>query len=458
MCTDNITRRGFLVGCSAGIAGLAGSRFNTLAFAGDGVHNQETLVVVFLRGGIDGLNFMPPIAGSDRGHYETARPGLQVPNSGAGAALGLDAQFGMHPSAAPLHELYQDGKLALVHATGMPTESTRSHFDAMDYIELGTPGIKGTSSGWLTRHLQSATNLPDEIIMPSLAVGSLQQVSQLGNYETINLTDPGNFRFDSGAWRWRDAQRTALRRLYQGGSTNIHLAGTQALDAVDIIELNGGGNYTPSNGAVYPAGSFGENLQVVAQMIKLNLGLRVATVDLGGWDTHEGQGDGSGGYFAGLVGELSQGLAALYTDLDSGGADNPVNKMTVVGHSEFGRRFGENGDGGSDHGYGNVMMVLGGETNGGLYGSWPGLAPGQLFEGMDLAVTTDFRQVLSELLIRRMGNNQIGTIFPGYLGYSPMGLVQGTDLPPDYSGGLSSLFSDDFESGGPSSWTIVNGG
>ncbi|MCB1055724.1 MAG: DUF1501 domain-containing protein, partial [Acidobacteria bacterium] len=435
------TRRGFLMGCSAAIAAMAGSRIHSVAF-GDtaGGYNEETLVVIFLRGGMDGLNLVAPIDGADRGFYEAARPHLQLPVSGAGAALALDAQFGLHPAAAPLHDLWQNGSLGIVHAIGM-TEPNRSHFDAMEFIELGTPGVKSTTSGWLARHLSSAQNLPLEIVMPSLAVGDLQPTSLLGDRETINLTDPGQFRFSEGPWLWRNAQRTALRAILEGGSTILHQSATQALDAVDIIELYTGDNYVPANGAVYPSGSFGDDLQVVAQMIKLGLGLRIVTLDLGGWDTHESQGDGSGGYFAGLVAQLAEGLGAFYLDLDGAGSQAFTQKLTVVVQSEFGRRFAENGDHGCDHGHGNTMLVLGGHVNGGFHGSWPGLAPGQLYEGIDLAVTTDYRRVLSEILIRRLGNNQLGTIFPGYGGYSPLGVVQGTDLPPDYSGGRTTLFA-----------------
>lgn len=449
-------------GCSAAIAALAGSRFDTLAFADPtkgGGFNEEVLLVIFLRGGMDGLNLLPPLDGADRGFYEAARPQLQLPTSGPDAALSLDAQFGLHPAAAPLLDLFQDGRLAFIQAAGM-TEANRSHFDAMDFVELGTPGNKSTTTGWLTRHLVSAENLPDEIIMPSVAVGDLQPTSFLGSRETISLDDPRRFTLDTGPYHWRDAQRLSLRRLYEGDSTWLHLSGLQALDALDIIELNVAGDYMPANGAVYPEGPFGDHLQVVARMIKLGLGLRTTTLDLGGWDTHENQGTGSGGLFAALVGQLAQGLAALYTDLDGAGAANYTQRLTVMVQSEFGRRFWQNGDLGTDHGHGNVMMLLGGNVNGGLHGTWPGLAPDQLFEGDDLAVTTDYRRILSEVLIRRMGNNKLGTIFPGYSDYQPLGVVQGTDLPPDYgdgSGGPGSIFTDGFESGDVSRWSSFVG-
>jgi len=226
---------------------------------------------------------------------------------------------------------------------------------------------------------------------------------------------------------------------------------------MDTIELNTAGSYTPANGATYPQNSFGDALRVVAEMVKSGLGLRVAALDLGGWDTHNGQGDGSGGYFAGAIGSLAGGLAALYTDLDGSGASNHTQRLTVVVQSEFGRRLVQNADRGTDHGHGNVMMVLSGNANGGVHGQWPGLAPAQLFDNADLAVTTDFRRVFSEILIRRMGNNHLGYVFPGYSGYSPLGVVSGTDIPPDYTAGADGLFADGFEIGSEAMWSSTAG-
>ncbi len=451
------SRRSFVKGCSAAVAGLAGTRFTNLAFGAPGSgYNDETLVVVFLRGGMDGLNVVVPLAGADRGYYEAARPDLQLPSSGAGAALPLVGQFGLHPAAAPLHPLYQDGKLSIVNATGLK-EANRSHFDAQEYIERGTPGDRTTSTGWLARHFASARNLPDEIVMPSLSVGNTQATSLFGDRDTINLTDPDSFNLQIGPWGWRDAQRYALRHLYEGDSTWLHESGLQALDSMDIIELNSTGSYSPANGAAYPENSFGEALQVVAQMVKMGLGLRVSALDLGGWDTHNGQGDGSGGYFAGLLGTLAAGLAALYTDLDGAGSENFSQRLTVVVQSEFGRRLVQNADRGTDHGHGNLMWVLSGSASGGVHGTWPGLAPGQLFDSADLAVTTDFRRILSEILIRRMGNNHLGFVFPGYTDYSPLGVVSGIDIPPDYTANADGIFADGFEIGGAGTWSAVTG-
>ena len=451
----NPTRRGFVAGCSAAIAGMAGTRFPSLAFANPGeTPNNEIFVVVFLRGGTDGLNVVVPISGADRTYYELARPNIAVPLSGADSALSLDGQFGFHRRAQPLHELYQSGKVAVINATGLD-EATRSHFDSMEFIERGTPGVKTTSTGWLARHFTSAHNLPSEIVVPSVSVGNLQATSLLGDRDTINMSDPGSFNLQIGPWEWRNAQRAALRHMYTGDDTWLHATGLQALDAMDIVELNSSGNYTPANGAVYPSNNFGDGLQVIAQMTKLDLGLRVATIDLGGWDTHNNQGTNGAGYFAGVVGTLAEGLAALYTDLDGAGGGNYTQRLTMVVQSEFGRRLGENADRGTDHGHGNPMLVISGNAIGGVHGSWPGIGPGQLFDNADVAVTTDYRRVMSEILIRRMGNNHLGYIFPGYAEYEPLGIVAGTDTPPDYSSTGDGLFSDNFEEGHTGNWSAA---
>ena len=445
------SRRSFVQGCSAAIAAMAGTRFNTLAFGDPLATNNEILVSIFLRGGMDGLSLVPPIAGADRGLYQAARPHIQIPTAGANAALNLNGQFGLHPAAAPLYDIWQDGKLAIVQNVGMSTVVNKSHFDAMQFLELGTPGSKSISTGWITRHLQTATNLPTSIIMPSLAVGDLQPTSLLGYLDTVNLADPGNFNVGNGPWLWRSAQRTALRNLFEADSTWLHNAGLAAIDAMDIIELNVTGAYVPANGAVYPEGQFGDQMKILAQMIKLELGLQVATVDVGGWDTHDQEGDNGTGYFAAMIGELAAGIGAFYTDLSGAGAANFVNRLTLTVQSEFGREVFENNDHGTEHGYGNLMLVLGGHTVGGLHGTWPGLSTGVLVDGTDVPVTTDYRRVLSEILIRRFGNNNLEAIFPGYTGYSPLGVVQGVDLP------TNSIFSNGFEPGNTAGWSQTVG-
>ncbi len=428
-------RRRFLMGCSAAIAALGGSRLNSIVLGDppDLSENQETIVLIFLRGGMDGLNLVPPIDGIDRGHYEAFRPTLKIPVTGPSAALRLNGQFGLHPAAQPLYPLYQAGKLAIVQAVG--SAGSRSHFDAMKFMELGTPGARNTGTGWLTRHLQTAPNLPASILMPSLAVGNSPPTSMLGSLDALSMTDPASFSLSqTGHYSWRDDDhRVTLRRLYNSGTTSVHEAGIQAMNAADLIESYVNAGYVPANRAQYPNTTFGGNLRVIAQMIKMQVGLRIATVDLGGWDTHDSQGEGSGGYFSTHIGELAQAMAALYTDLDGSGAYAHTKHLTVVVQSEFGRRVRENGDHGTDHGTGNVMLVLGGNVKGGLHGRWPGLAHELLYDNADLAPTTDYRRVLSEILIRRLGNPYLGQVFPKYTDYAPIGFVLGPDLEPEYT-------------------------
>ncbi|MEM7128322.1 MAG: DUF1501 domain-containing protein [Chloroflexota bacterium] len=430
------SRRGFVVGCSSAIAAMAGARLSYVAFGSpEQEPNQEVLLVVFLRGGIDGLNVVPVLGGVDRGIYEQQRENIQIPVTGDNAALQLDDRFGLHPAAAPLFELYQDKKFAVIHAAGLPSD-TRSHFDAMKEMELGTPGYKNSHTGWLARHIQSA-NLTGGAVASAVSVGNLQPTSLAGSLDAIGMTSPNDFGF-GGNWRYEDAQRSALRKMY-GRDSWIHAAGTQTLDAIDLLELGNPGRYEPANGADYPNGGFGNNLKSIAQMIKLQLGMQIATVDLGGWDTHEYQGDAGAGYFSDRLGMVAQGLHAFYTDLssDPNGANNG-HRVTTVVMSEFGRSLRQNGSRGTDHGHGNVMFVLGENVNGGVvYGKWPGLGTNpdgssQLYDGRDLAITTDYRQVLSEILIRRFANPNLGVVFPGYAEYQSLGIVTGTELPPVY--------------------------
>lgn len=429
---NGISRRGFLVGCSAAIAGMAGARLTHVAFGSpEEEPNQEVLVVVFLRGGMDGMSLVAPIAGDDRGYYEAARERLALPTTGDNKALDLNGLLGLHPSAAPFHELYQAGKAAVVHAAGL-TSDTRSHFDAMQFMELGTPNSKSSATGWLTRHLATAGNLPQQIIAPAIAASGSAPTSLQGSTEAIAMAKPKDFNFN-GHWFYRNWQRMALRNMYNG-STWLHSAGTQTLDAIDVIEYADPSNYSAENGAVYPGNSFGTSLQTVAQMIKLQLGMRIATIDLGGWDTHEYQGDAGTGYFSNQITSLTQGLHALMTDLSNSEGTDHSSRLTIVVMSEFGRSFKENASRGTDHGHGNVMLVVGGGVNGGqVFGQWPGLHTDQLYDRRDLAITTDYRRVLSEILIRKLGNPNLGTIFPGYTGYDPLGIVQGSDLSPIYT-------------------------
>jgi uncharacterized protein (DUF1501 family) len=441
-----ISRRGFLVGCSTAIAAMAGARLTQVALAspeGPDAPNYETLVVVFLRGGWDALNVLIPLGGPDRGYYETYRAQLKVPLTATQtipAALALanatsnGTPLGFHPGLSPLLDLYQQGALAVVCAAGL-TSDTRSHFDAMQYMELGTPGIKATAGGWITRHLMSSPNLPSTIFMPAVSAGSGNPVSLSGYQQAVALSGVGGFNYRAS---WDDGinvpMTNALRQMYSlNGSSWLHLAGHETLEAIDVI--NGvAGDYKPAGGANYNdnTGGLGSSLRTVAQLIKGDLGLRAATVDYGGWDTHESQQNGNGdprGYFFEHLGRMARAFMAFYTDL---AATNHHRRVTMVVMSEFGRRVRENSNRGTDHGHGNALFVLGGSVNGGrVYGAWPGLSNTQLYQGDDIAITTDYRTVLSEILVKRAGNPNIATIFPNFNYAGPLGIVRDSgEAPP----------------------------
>ena len=423
-----ISRRTFLkIGCSAAIVAMSGVRFRSLVFGNPLIDpNQNTLLVLFLRGGADAINILPPLEGDDRGYYEDARPELKIP---VADLLPLDGHpFGLHPSASALYDIYNAGDLAIVQAAGMHSD-TRSHFDAQAYMERGAPDQPLPSTGWLTRHNETAPFTIADDDLPSAALGSALPASFAGDPQAIALNKISVFDISTGEKEWRDELKASLREMYESGASPSHLAGVNALDAVDIVQNNLSDDYTPEPGVVYPENSFGDHLKIVAQMMKVDVGLRTAALDLGGWDTHKSQGTGSEGYFADHLAVLSDGLAALYADLNTSQFDYRP-RITVVVMSEFGRRFAENGNSGTDHGHGGMMMVMGGQANGGLHGDWPGLHTDQLYNGKDLAVTTDFRRVLSEIIIRQFENNNIDYVFPEYSGYAPLSVVRSIPQTP----------------------------
>jgi uncharacterized protein (DUF1501 family) len=418
-----ISRQKFFADGVQDLCALAGTALLStglvrLAFGAEA--QDEILVVLFLRGACDGLNFAPPLQGSDRAAYEAARPNLRVPTTGDKAALSLDGNLGLHPAAKPLHELFKAGKLALVQAAGLTSDS-RSHFDAQAYMELGTPDRKSATSGWIARHLLGRASPAAPSFLTAVSIGNLTPNSLLGYPEIavidrldgFNIAGPKNFQND---------QRDVLRRMYAGGGW-VDRYGRETLDAIDAFESAVPGGYRPA-GRDYPRADVGNRLRTLAQIVKMDLGLKIATVDMGGWDTHKYQGDGSEGYFTNLVGQLSQSLAAFYEDLNAGPSPR---KVTVVVMSEFGRRLKENASRGTDHGHGNVMLALGDKIAGGkVYGRWPGLDNEKLYQRADLAVTTDYRVVLAEILEKRLSDARVGQVFPGFDDPARLGLANAT--------------------------------
>ena len=364
---------------------------------------KKILINVFQRGAVDGLNVIVPFG--DKRYYEL-RPSIAIPKPDGtpDSAIDLDGYFGMHPALKSLHPIFASGHLAVVEAVGSP-DPTRSHFDAQDYMESGTPGRKATSDGWLNRALPAEKGLHSAIRAVSL--GSALPRSLRGRNDAVAINNLGDFQV-------RDtSSSTAFESMY--ASTTDHVlngTGRETFDAVKLIQSIQKQTYAPAGGAKYPAGRFGQSMQQIARLIKSDVGLEVAFTDIGGWDTHVNEvgPKPSVGQLANLLKDMGDTLGAFYADMGDRMAD-----IVVVTMSEFGRTAKENGNRGTDHGHANQMLVLGGNIRGGkVYGDWPGLNEEQLYEGRDLNLTTDFRDVLGEMVTRHLGNRQLGAVFPGY--------------------------------------------
>ena len=379
------------------------------AFATDRGHGpadrRKTLVCVFQRGAVDGLSMVVPHGDA---HYYAERARIAIPAPGkTDGALDLDGYFGFHPALKPLIPLYRDGSLAVVHAVGSPN-TTRSHFDAQDYMESGTPGRKATTDGWLNRHL---AHQHDHTETPFRGIAMGQQLPRAlrGSVPTLAIDDLRTFGF-RGPPAARERLNSAFEALYAGSSTGIMASSSaEAFEAIRLLKAAHLERYEPANGAAYPQGRFGQAMRQIAQMIKSDLGLEIAFTDIGGWDTHANQGSSSGQLALRLT-EFARGLSAFANDLGPRLAD-----VVVLTMSEFGLTVAENDNSGTDHGHATAMFVLGGGTQGGsVLGSWPTLDPDKRFEGRDLAVTTDFRDLFGEVLVRHLGTSKLSSIFPGH--------------------------------------------
>ncbi|MEJ8566603.1 DUF1501 domain-containing protein [Elongatibacter sediminis] len=435
---SRLNRRQFI---QAGGAAAMATAAPKLAFSAN-TYGDNILVFIFQRGGIDGLSFLAPMDGhADRGHYETLRAnGTMIPS---GSLQSLGNGWGLHPAAAPLVDLWTDNALGIVQAVGLPW-ANRSHFEAERYVELGTPGNRFTPTGWLTRHLQTADNLPPALVLPAVVTESTIRFSLLREPTAVTLRYPSSFDLDTN--NYEEEQEAALSDIYALGATEQDVAGSQALAAQTIVEAIDWNNYLPANGATYPVRlddpgrltSFGDEMKIIAQLIKEDTGLRVAQTDFGGWDTHIDQGNlTTDGWFYENVRDLSEALLAFFTDLDvpSPNGKTWAERTTAIVYSEFGRRAFDNADAGTDHGWGNNLLAMGGGVNGGqLFGTWPGLHEQDLFQGADVWATTDYRSVLSECLLKRLRNNQIGQIFPGFTAndYQDHGVFSGSLVDPDF--------------------------
>ena len=397
-------RRFFLRNGALAIAGMASvpSFLVRSVLAEAAATPGRRLVVVFQRGAADGLNIVVP---HREPNYYTMRPGIAIPQN---QVLDLDGFFGLHPSLAAFKPLYDQGHLAVVHATGSP-DMSRSHFDAQDYMESGTPGVKSTEDGWLNRALQAEDlrHRQERTAFRALALGSAVPRTLAGKVPAIALSNVGNFAV-GGHGPAPSLAATAFEAMYSDSGDQIfHATGDETFEAVKMLKAANPAQYKPANGADYPNTTFGNSLKQIAQLLKANLGVEAAFSDIGGWDTHQNQGNVTG-QLASRLQEFAQGIAAFWTDMG-----HDTENITLVTMSEFGRTARQNGTGGTDHGHANAMFILGGNVKGGkVYGQWPGLAPEQLNEGRDLKVTTDFRTVLGEAAYRTLGARNMEIVFP----------------------------------------------
>lgn len=399
------TRRVFLKDSALAMFGVGAAPgwLARAAFAKDAPGTRKKiLIAIFQRGAVDGLNVVVPHADSA---YYALRPSLAIPrpNGSDASVIDLDGHFGLHPALKALKPLWDTKQLAIVEAAGSPDPS-RSHFDAQDYMESGTPGIKATNDGWLNRAIPPE---PQPSPLRAVALSADLPRSLRGRNKALAIGSLNDFQV-----RDRSAANT-FEEMY-GASPDLVLNGTarETFDAVRIVQSIRNARYTPAGGVRYPNGRLGQSLEQIARMIKANVGLEVAFTDVGGWDTHVNEigAEPHLGQLANLLGNFGDSLGAFSRDMGDRMAD-----ITIVTMSEFGRTAKENGNRGTDHGHANVMFVLGGSVRGGkVYGEWPGLEREQLHEGRDLSVTTDFRTVLSELVSKQMGNRNMTSVFPGF--------------------------------------------
>jgi uncharacterized protein (DUF1501 family) len=405
-----VTRRVFLKNSAiAMVATTAVPAFLTRAVYGmESGPGKKKLVVIFQRGAADGLNIVVP---HGEAAYYSMRPTISIPRprNGQESALDLDGFFGLHPSMSALLPLWEQKHLAIVHAAGSP-DNTRSHFDAQDYMESGTPGVKSTEDGWLNRCLQGQAQHNDGF-SPFAAVALSNSLPRImsGRVPAVAISNVHDFAVGGVNPNATPASSSFETMYAQSVDSVLHGTGNETFEAVKMLKATDPNDYRPAPGADYPRGRFGDSLKQTAQLLKANLGVEVAFTDIGGWDHHVNEGS-TQGQLANIVRDFSQSLAAFWTDLGDLAGDT-----VVVTMSEFGRTARENGNRGTDHGHANVMFVMGGPVRGGrVYGRWPGLGEDKLYQGRDLAVTTDFRRVLGEAVYRHLGNRDLATVFPGF--------------------------------------------
>jgi uncharacterized protein (DUF1501 family) len=398
-----MTRRVFMKNGSLAMLSLGFAPMFIARSAQAAQARKKVLVAIFQRGAVDGLNMVVPYG--DKAYYK-ARPsiGIPLPNVNEGA-VDLDGFFGLHPRMRPLADLFHRNELAIVHACGSPDE-TRSHFDAQDYMETATPGVKA-ADGWLNRYLHAKEHEKASPFRAVALASNLPRTLQ-GKEPALAINQLSQFGVHAGAAS-NSMESTFEAQYASAADALLAPTGKEAFDAVKMLRSTDPGGYTPANGAEYPRSPFGDAMRQIAQLVKSDLGLEVAFAELTGWDTHVNQGN-STGQLANRLDDFARALAAFNTDMGERMAE-----VVVVTMSEFGRAVNENGNRGTDHGHGNAMLIFGGPVKGGqVYGRWPGLEVSQRWEGRDLAITTDFRNVFADLVSGHLGATSVDAIFPGF--------------------------------------------
>jgi uncharacterized protein (DUF1501 family) len=376
---------------------------------------RRVLITIFQRGAVDGLNMVVPFG--ERAYY-AARPSIAIgrPGSGPGAAIDLDGFFGLHPRLAPLEPWFRSGQLAIVHACGSP-DTTRSHFDAQDYMETATPGVKSTTDGWLNRYLHAREH---QAATPFRAVALAPQLPRALQGTAPALAIGQIDRFGIRAGRSGEMVQSSFESEYAAAADRVlNTTSRDAFSAIRLLKEADPQRYTPANGAEYPASGYGLALKQIAQLAKADLGLEIAFAESGNWDHHANEGAATG-QLANRLDDHARGIAALARDLG-----DRMQDVVILTMSEFGRTVAENGNRGTDHGHGNAMMILGGAVRGGqVHGRWPGLAPEQRHEGRDLTITTDFRAVFNEVVRGHLGLTDTSRVFPGFRDSGTLGLFE----------------------------------
>ncbi len=408
----SIRERRFFLRSSALAAvsfGVAPRALLRAAYAGENTKGK-VLIVLFQRGACDALNTVIPFGDE---HYQRYRPSIAIeaPGAGRGRALDLDGRFAFHPALEALLPLYRAGSLAVVHAVGSP-HGTRSHFDAQDFMETGTPGVKSTRDGWMNRYLSTA---PDETGSPLRAVAMAPQLPVVLSGPERALAMRSIDDFGLRGRRGSNAE-SSFEALYSKTSDSaLSAASSTTFEAIDLLRKLP--PTPPVSAARYPGQRQNRALRDVARLIKANVGLEIGFVPFGSWDHHAAEG-GAQGALANQLRGLGGTLAAFAHDLG-----DRMENVVVLTMTEFGRTARENGNRGTDHGHGSVSLVMGGGVRGGrVYGRWPGIEPEQLYQGRDLAITTDFRDLVGEVLVSHSGASDLDSVFPGHARARPLGL------------------------------------